>query len=311
MESLLTQAKSFPKIFHLGAPEIHSIFTGPVEITEKVDGSQIGFGKLADGNLIIRSKGREMYNQSIYQEQKLFKSSVNQILSVAELIQPGYFFYGEAVTSPKHNTLNYARTPKGFIALYGVLTPTGWVKDHKELSHYAEGLGIDVVPLIYSGEISNKDELNALLDRDSFLGNEKIEGFVVKNYGQSSTFQLSTECYGKFVREGFKERNGAKQVNHKDNILDLTTSFATEARWLKSVQHLRDDGKITNSPKDIGEIIQDVIKDLELEEKEHIKEQLYRFFIKQIKGGSVKGLPEWYKARLLEASVNVVPAPTP
>jgi hypothetical protein len=297
------ELKAFPKIFHIGAPEITNLFTGPVEITEKVDGSQIGFGKLEDGTLVIRSKGRIMYDGGIYQEQKLFKSAVNHILLIQDKIAPGMFFYGEAVTSPHHNTMSYAKTPKNFIALYGVRTPNGWVTHHSQLEIIAASLDIDVVPLLFSGTVETKADLDKLLETTSFLGNEKIEGVVVKNYGQSSSFALSTECFGKYVREGFKERNGATNAKIKGNdFLELASSFAAEPRWVKAVQHLRDDGKLTNSPRDIGLIIPEVIKDLELEEGTFIKEQLYRIFIKQIKTASTRGVPEWYKQKLMEGA---------
>lgn len=301
----LQDMRAFPKIFHIGAPEITSLFTGIVEVTEKVDGSQIGFGKRENGELIIRSKGRVIYDGGSYHEDKLFKSAINQILSVADVIKPGYFFYGEAVTRNKHNTLNYGKTPTGFIALYGVLTPDGWVSEHETLRAYASALGIDVVPLLHSGKVEDKAQLDELLTKDSFLGNEKIEGIVVKNYGQSSTFAHSTECFGKYVREGFKERNGAANQHTKGNdLLELVSAFATEARWQKAIQHLRDDGKLTMSPKDIGPLILEIHKDLELEEGGFIKEALYKIFIKQIRGNTTKGFPEYWKQKLLEGSFS-------
>lgn len=294
------EMKAFPKIFHVGAPEVTLLFTGEVEVTEKVDGSQIGFGRVENGDLIIRSKGVVMYNGASYSEPKLFKSAINQILSVQDKIKPGYFFYGEAVTSPRHNTLSYEKTPTGFIALYGVLTPEGWVSDHKTLTEYAVGLGIDVVPLLYKGEISSKEQLDALMNTDSFLGKEKIEGVVVKNYTQKSNWHMSLECFGKFVREGFKERNGANKDHQKGNdLLDLIGAFKTDARWEKAVQRARDNGTITGSAKDIGPMIQDIILDLETEEQGYIKEQLYKLFRKQITGATVAGFPEWYKEKLL------------
>lgn len=45
---------AFPKILHLGDKAIRDIFDEEVEITEKVDGSQFGFG-IVEGELIIRS----------------------------------------------------------------------------------------------------------------------------------------------------------------------------------------------------------------------------------------------------------------
>jgi len=46
---------AFPKIFTLGTDYISDIFKEEVEITEKIDGSQISFGKI-EGELYMRSK---------------------------------------------------------------------------------------------------------------------------------------------------------------------------------------------------------------------------------------------------------------
>jgi hypothetical protein len=38
------KTSAFPKILHIGNKQISDLFDGVVEITEKVDGSQLGFG---------------------------------------------------------------------------------------------------------------------------------------------------------------------------------------------------------------------------------------------------------------------------
>ena len=48
------RSHGFPKIYAVGSSEVKDVFNGPVEITEKLDGSCIGFGKV-DGELIVRS----------------------------------------------------------------------------------------------------------------------------------------------------------------------------------------------------------------------------------------------------------------
>lgn len=52
------KTSAFPKILHIGNKQISDLFDGVVEITEKVDGSQLGFGKV-NGELFVRSKGKE------------------------------------------------------------------------------------------------------------------------------------------------------------------------------------------------------------------------------------------------------------
>ena len=40
------KSHGFPKIYAVGSTEVQDVFDGVVEITEKVDGSCIGFGKI-------------------------------------------------------------------------------------------------------------------------------------------------------------------------------------------------------------------------------------------------------------------------
>jgi len=79
----------------------------------------------------------------------------------------------------------------------------------------------------------------------------------------------------------------------------IWSNLITEAGWNKAVQHLREQNLIVDEPKDIGGIIKEVIKDIEEEEKEYIKEELYTAYIKSIKSGVTVGIPEWYKRKLL------------
>ena len=61
----------FPKIFSLGTKYIVDIFDSPVEVTEKLDGSQFTFAKVND-ILYYRSKGQMLYDgASILVSEKL------------------------------------------------------------------------------------------------------------------------------------------------------------------------------------------------------------------------------------------------
>jgi hypothetical protein len=84
-------------------------------------------------------------------------------------------------------------------------------------------------------------------------------------------------------------------------VQNLIIQLRTEARWRKTIQHLRDDGKLLNAPQDISPLLCELKADLEREEGDFIKEQLYAHFIKQIKGGVTAGFPEFYKSLLVPA----------
>ncbi len=53
-------------------------------------------------------------------------------------------------------------------------------------------------------------------------------------------------------------------------------------------------------PKDIGILIPEIVRDLDEEEGDYIKEKLYNCYMKDIRRASIAGVAEWYKEKLLE-----------
>jgi len=64
------------------------------------------------------------------------------------------------------------------------------------------------------------------------------------------------------------------------------------------VQHLRDNGSLTESPSDIGPLIVDIKKDIIEEEEDSIKQWLWDKYHKELLEASIQGFPSWYKANL-------------
>ena len=297
--------RRWSKILTIGDPRLSDLFNGTVEITEKLDGSQINFGVsslkgLGDphGGLWIWSKGAVINPD---QPPKLFAPAVEYIKSIQGTLLNDYSYHGEAVCSLKHNTLTYGNVPKNYIALYGVINSKGVMFNHQDIEIVSQILNIGYVPLLYKGLIDNLDTLKNYIDIPSMFGGCNAEGIVVKNYGQKIFFNGDDIlAQGKYVTEQFKER-------HKDNpefadpVDRLISQFMGESRWLKAVQRRQED---TNEPltvKDIGPLIGYISKDFSDEEKDYVKDQLYNIFKKKIIGGVTKGFPEWFKERLLNS----------
>ncbi len=294
---------AFPKIFALGSKYITNIFVGPVEITEKVDGLQFVFGKI-DGELKIRSKGAIIIPDA---PPKMFKAGVEYVLSLSSTLPDNTVFYCEYLSKPKHNVLKYDRIPLNYLVLFGVQTPTARFLPQIGLDYWAKKLKIDIIPLLYSSDeadeiILSAEETIKLLACPSFLGGTNIEGIVVKNFRE---FWVGDRVFpimsGKYVSEAFKEvhrKTWASENSTTGKWEKFKEGFCTEARWLKAIQHLKEEEKLLSDPKDIGSLINEVKKDIGEEEKEEIKTFLWRLFGKDLLHSSVKGLPEWYKKHL-------------
>ncbi len=297
----MKEIPSYSKILTLGSAYTENALVGHVVIQEKIDGSFYGFGLNEDGELTIRSKGQILIPDA---PPKMFEEAVNYVLSIKERLQtmrPDTYFYSEYLQRPKHNVLKYERTPTNHLVLFDAVVE-GRYADRVQLANGAELLGIDIIPELFRGEASI-DTIKECLSAPSYLGGETVEGVVVKNYDQ--TIALGSMVYPlftKYVREAFKERHNAewKVKSPKGALSDYVEGFRSEARWQKAVQYLRDQGQLECQPKDIGALIKRVQADIEEEEAENIKTELYKKFIADIKRKAVAGLPEWYKTELLE-----------
>lgn len=294
---------SYSKVWALGHREIEGIFDGPVVVQEKIDGSQISFVVLQDG-LHIRSKGKELV---LDEPEKMFRKAVDNITERFKdrLLSPTWIYRGEYLELPKHNTLAYDRVPLGNIVLFDVETSPGYFLSPDNLKEEADSLGFECVPLLADAiEITSADDVKDFLEIQSALGGQKVEGVVVKNYNQF-TRDGKLMC-GKYVSEKFKEIHGGEWRKNNPPSKDVTNkiidTYRTPARWEKSIQHLAERGELTNEPKDIGLLMREVNKDILEECGDEIREILFKHYWKAISRGLTRGLPEWYKERLLESA---------
>ncbi len=296
-----TSWHSYPSIFNVGHKILKDadFFSAPVLVQEKVDGSQFSFGFLEDGLLKMRSKGATIHAEG--GEPKMFKKACDTVRALEGKLTPGWTYRGEVLDKPKHNTLTYERVPKGNVILFDINDGEESYLPYEKVVSEGERLGLEVVPLLANKVISSSEEFGALLESTSVLGGVKVEGVVCKRY----------DVYGpdrkvlmaKFVSEAFKEahKRSWNQPGPGDIVSKIIEGLRTEARFQKAVQHLRDDGKLLDDPKDIGPLMKEIHLDIEKECLEDIKEALLTWALPNIKRGVAGGIPEWYKERLLKA----------
>jgi len=294
---------SYPKVHNLGHPLITDLFSEPVVVQEKIDGSQFSFAVI-DGKLLCRSKGAM---RDIDNPDKLFAPAVDTAKRLRDdgLIKPDLIYRGEALFRPKHNTITYERAPEGGFILFDLQTIGGKLLHPSVVAEEAVAIGLESVPT-YAHSFDGKPTMETLdewLDRDSCLGGVKVEGVVMKSltlFGRDDK-----PLMGKFVSERFKEAHTKdwrrRNLTRGDVIETIIEGCATEARWEKAVQHLRDDGLLQHAPQDIGPLIRAARADTKEEMEEDIKDALFKHFWPKIEKGSTCGLPEWYKRRLAAA----------
>lgn len=292
---------AFPKILTLNSTILPEIMDGEIEITEKIDGSFFAFGYI-DGEIFFRSKNKDITHDT---HDKMFREGIEYVKSIENRLKKyaGWVFYCEYLRKEKHNVIKYSRIPHNHLYLFGALFEESYAKG-QILTQIAEYLDIEPPNILYEGDAKETPPLEILMDKKSILGNEKMEGIVIKNYNKKIKFAEKTYpiAVAKVVRDDFKERHTKEWKRKKglnDRINSFLESFRTEARWRKAVQHLKDNGDLEFQPRDIGKLVKEIQKDILEEEKENIKNELFEIYKKAILRKAVAGFPEWYKKELI------------
>ena len=293
-----TSWHNYGKIRNVGHADVAEVFDDPVIVEEKIDGSQFSFG-VFDGELRCRSKNKEIY---LGEPDGMFASAVETCQRLQAKLHEGWTYRGEFLQKPKHNALAHERVPEGHIIIFDIATAEEQYLSYAEKAAEGARLGLEVVPLLFEGTVESADELRALLDQDSILGGQKIEGVVVKNYsrfGRDGKVMMAKHVSDRY-RETQKTGWKAGNPNSKDIIRTIGEKLCTEARWQKAVQHLRDSGELENSPRDIGPLIAEMHRDIDEECGDMIRSMLYGWAKKNVIRHAIRGFPEWYKGQLLD-----------
>lgn len=299
---------SYPSVYQLGHRTITDLLLDVVLVEEKIDGSQFSFGVFdipeSGREVRCRSKGAHL---NILAPDSMFKTGVEIVQAMADRLTPGWTYRTEYLTKPKHNVLAYDRIPNHHMILFDINTGEETYLSYQQKTAEAARLDLECVPQLFSGVIDDLQHFRTMLDRVSCLGGQKVEGVVIKNYAR---FGLDKKVLmGKFVSESYKEVHAREwkiaNPNRADVVRTLIDALKTPARWNKAVQHLREAGRIEDSPRDIGLLIKEIPTDVEKEELDFMKQKLFEWAWPQIRRGIVAGMPEWYKEELLKKQFEI------
>ncbi len=294
---------SYPSIYNLGHSAIADLLKGPVIVEEKIDGSQISFGLDSEGEVQLRSKGAQI---NVVAPEGMFKKAVETVQAIKDKLKPGWTYRGEYLMAAHHNALTYSRHPNGHIILFDVNTGLETYQTPVEKAEVAQVLGLEVVPVLFEGIIEDVNQFRALLDKESILGGQKIEGVVIKPADYMLFGKDKKVLMGKFVSESFREVNSKawndeQKTKDPQNIIQiLAATYGTTARWNKAVIHLKERGELTGEAKDIGALMKEVPEDINKECEAELKEKLFAWAWPQLRRKVTHGLPEWYKEEMLK-----------
>lgn len=319
---------SYPSIFTLGHRALRGLLDGEVNVEEKIDGSQFSFGMVplsdVDPNqarfelngvkygVKIRSKGAVMLPDA---PEKMFTKAADTVKLLADkwLLHTGWTYRCEYLAKPAHNSLVYDRVPEGNLILFDVTTEDGGYLTYPEKVKEAQRIGLEVVPLLYTGRIEHIETFRKFFVTVSVLGGQAIEGVVVKpiNYDLYGTDKKV--LLGKFVSEAFKEVHrkswGEANPTNRDIIGRIGDKYKTQGRWNKAIQHMREAGKLVDDVQDIGPIIKEIPFDVLKECEADIKDELFTYAWPHIRRMLTSGFAEYYKDQLLRKAFETEVSP--
>lgn len=304
---------SYPKVHALGHPFIDGILDGDVVVQEKYDGSQFSWTWDEAGNLHTRSKGGIQYGgpENRTDPDGIFSAAVAFLRHQVDpnpLRPVGAVYRGEVLAKPKHNTLAYSRIPLNGLILYDVEVAPNRFLEAQYLPTCADQVGVEPARLFFTGAGADitLDYLKGLLEHESTLGGVPVEGVVIKNYERFG--RDGKILAGKYVSAAFKEKHKREwkgtNPSAQDIIDSLIASLNTPQRWEKAVQHLRDEGRLEGSLRDIGPLMAEVKRDTLEEEAEWIASKLAEWAKPKVGRAMGSGLPDWYKERLAEEALS-------
>lgn len=267
----------------LTALELATLLAAPdLEITEKIDGSQITWINTDEG-LTISSKKLILYpSQTV---PNLFQPAVNYLIQNRDKIPKNIQYFAETLCKPRHNALKYDRVPKNHLYLFAAKELTGYAiwASFAELGVHARHMDIEEPHIVQS------------ISDSSCLGGT-TEGIVYscKNGDSLCKVKEVSEAF-KEVKQDLKDRKKAMKGVSTDHWDEFKQRFKTEARWLKAIVHLNEQGLLKHEESDIGQLFKEVQQDIIKEEQDTMVEFFNKHFRKQLLKTACEGIPDFYR----------------
>lgn len=288
--------KKYTKIKRFGTAENEDVFDHEVTITEKVDGANTRIYK-KDGVIYFGSHNQMLADDTA---NKGWGGFVEWVKSMDWSTLPeDHMLYGEWM---KKHTIDYGLEKPIFVAfdMYEVEREVYW--DYGDLEEFCDGLCIQIVPLLFKGK-TTKDEAKKLIGK-SFLNPEvDAEGICIKAYGQRN--EWGRHVFAKFVRDKFKEANEKTFRKGGQPAIEqvLCDMFTNEARVMKAVQKLIEEGKYEKDMRDMRYLKDYVWDDIFEEEETQMRNMICNKVLPMVRGKSVGTVVKLYKKMLEDGNL--------
>lgn len=210
--SLETHIHKFPRtphLFNIGGATVDDryvpedqyeyFFKNDVQVTEKIDGAQMGFSIGEDFRIMVQNRSHYVTSQSAAQFKLLDKWVHQHRDDLYTILDENHILFGEWMYA-KHS-IEYNHLPDYFMAfdLYNKREKVFY--NRSVLEQKLEGTQIQIVRVMYQGLI-NKKQLLELIEQPSEYTNSRVEGVYLKVFEEKYVKYRS-----KLVRNDFLTGN--------------------------------------------------------------------------------------------------------
>ncbi len=177
--------------------ETRTLLTKELIIQEKVDGTNIGISFNENGEFLFQHRG-EYIRREEGEYSKLSQWSSRHKEGLERILGTKRILFGEWVLE-KHSIL-YDRLPSYFLAFDLFDREEQRFLSQAALDRHIVDTGICSIPLLYKGNFSSLEDLQALLQTSHF-GEQRMEGLYLRRDSE-----LYNEERAKFVRRDFQQQ---------------------------------------------------------------------------------------------------------
>eukprot|EP01113_Clastostelium_recurvatum_P045229 TRINITY_DN7743_c0_g1_i2.p1 TRINITY_DN7743_c0_g1~~TRINITY_DN7743_c0_g1_i2.p1 ORF type:complete len:360 (-),score=96.25 TRINITY_DN7743_c0_g1_i2:9-1025(-) len=286
---MATPFPTYPKIKHYKPKWLSMFGAGEVVVQSKIDGSNVSFQRLPSGEIYFMSRTIALVPSSEDMD-RIFNKFVEEINSIADLLEVRYIYRGEYLSANRHNVLYYDQLPRHHVVLFDIQDADmkKYLGVDVVLSEGAR-LGLDVVPILYRGVADSnefKDILRIMLDQKTryshvagsptpFLG-DQFEGVVIKSY---LIMDKEAPSMCKMICSEFRESapgpGSGGWLQGPGITSQLGDLYNSPMRYQKAFQHARDAGLLRHTVEDIPLLAEETKRDIIEEELDEIKDALW------------------------------------
>ena len=214
--------------------ENRAALASPVEVSEKLDGSNMSFCNCVDDDYCTDVQFYSHNGRVSNDNYSMFSKAMEFLYPLTDNLKDSEIIFGENMF--KHR-IDYGSNIEPFYA-FGVYNRDTGKFSHNWLRR-VKRLHIPAAPVIRTKDIVTFDELKELAVADSLIGrsNNEREGVIIKNYDM----QVSLKVVNPRYIESHTQKPPREPVTLDERTLDFVERHATEARALKAIFRLRDE----------------------------------------------------------------------